>query len=238
MATMEHSGRPAVTSRGPLNLAELLAQGLVDLTDLCLADAAAVLAVELEILEQLRHGANKQQDSAATRERLLGYPAEPGVGDVHDYVERRLVSEYLLATGVDAVVMPLVKGAPLYSHIARDATLVAIAGDISPEAIVHRLTTCPRVLLYGMDGSGLELHGRLFRRVIAATDAHWPESAALRSAGPAAGAPKDLLALVAGLAAGQRRRAPALEATVVARTGPSPAERRRARRIRLSGTDD
>jgi hypothetical protein len=231
------SGKPGVAARGPLNLAELVNEGLVELTDLCLADAPALLAVELELLEQLAASDARAPGTGVTRTRLLGYPAEPGVGDVHDYVERRLVTEYLLATGVDAVTTPLVKGAPLYSHIARDATLVAIAGDIAPEAIIHRLTSCPRVLLYGLDAAGLELHGRLFRRLVSPTAPNWPESALLRTEGPAAAEPADLRALLANVKRGGLPRVPGPETPSTVSGQPSPAERRRARRMRLNGID-
>ncbi|HEY8743383.1 MAG TPA: hypothetical protein VIU62_09805, partial [Chloroflexota bacterium] len=200
---MQRTGKPAITTRGPLNLAELVKQELVTLSELCLADASALLAVELEILEQLAASEAQASGSQAVRQGLLGYATEPGVGDAHDYVERRLVTEYLIATGVDAVVTPLIKSAPLYSHVARDASLVAIPGDIAPEAIVHRLTSCPRVLLYGLDSSGLELHGRLFQRVVRPDAAVWPEAALLRTEGAAAAEPADLRGLLATLQRGQ-----------------------------------
>jgi len=234
---MQRTGRPAVTTRGPLNLAELVEHGLVTLTELCLADSQALLAVELEMLGQLAASEAQLPGSATARQRLLGYAAEPGVGDVHDYVERRLVTEYLLATGVDAVVTALVKSAPLYSHIARDATLVAIPGDIAPEAIVHRLTSCPRVLLYGLDAGGLELHGRLFQRVVAVDAADWPEAALLRAEGAATAEPSDLHVLLASAQPGRLPRVarPAFPAAPTVQ--PSVAERRRARRMRLNGIE-
>ncbi|MGI8914588.1 MAG: hypothetical protein ACR2JY_12550 [Chloroflexota bacterium] len=234
---MERSENRSVTTRGPLNLAELVDQGLVALTELRLADAPALLAVELELIEQLAASDAQAPGSGATRARLLGYPVEPGIGDIHDYVERRLVMEYLLATGVDAVAMPLVKSAPLYSHIARDATLVAISGEIAPEAIVHRLTSCPRVLLYGLDATGLELHGRLFHRVVPATAAAWPEAALLRTEGSAAAEPADLRALLANVRRGRVPRLASPAAPASPRSQPSAAERRRARRMRLNGID-
>ncbi|HEV7215296.1 MAG TPA: hypothetical protein VGP33_09250 [Chloroflexota bacterium] len=233
---MERRQQPPVATRGRLNLAELVDQGLVELTELRLADAAALLAVELEILEQLAATERQIQGAGAARQQLLGYVAAPGVGDLHDYVERRLVTEYLLATGVDAVVTPLVKGAPLYSHIARDATLVAIPGDIAPEAIIYRLTSCPRLLLYGLDGDGIELRGRLFRRVIEPTAANWPEAAQLRAEGRTAGEPADLCTLLASLQRGQLPHPPSPE-PAAAQVQPTVAERRRARRLRLNGID-
>jgi hypothetical protein len=233
---MESRQQPSVATRGHLNLAELVDQGLVELTELRLADAAALLAVELEILEQLAATERQVQGAGAARQQILGYVAAPGVGDLHDYVERRLVTEFLLATGVDAVVTPLVKGAPLYSHIARDATLVAIPGDIAPQAIVHRLTTCPRLLLYGLDGGGVELRGRLFRRVAEPTAVNWPEAARLRAGGRSAGEPADLRALLASLQRGQLPPPPTPEPTAP-RVQPTVAERRRARRLRLNGID-
>jgi hypothetical protein len=234
---MEQAEKRAVATRGPLNLAELVQQGLVELTELCLADASALLAVELEILEQLALIDVQTPGSGASRTQLLGYRTEPGVGDVHDYVERRLVTEYLIATGVDAVTMPLVKGAPLYSHIARDASLVAIAGDIAPEAVVHRLTSCPRVLLYGLDATGLELHGRLFRRLVAPTATNWPESALLRVSGPATAEPTDLRTLLTNLNRGRTPRVPSPQPSPAPSNRPSAAERRRARRMRLNEID-
>ena len=223
--------------RGSLNLAELVDQGLVEITELRLADAASLLAVELEILEQLAATERQVTGAGAARQQLLGYVAAPGVGDLHDYVERRLVTEYLLATGVDAVVTPLVKGAPLYSHIARDATLVAIPGDIAPDAIITRLTSCRRVLLYGLDGDGIELRGRLFRRVVEPTAVNWPAAARLRAAGRAAAEPADLRALLARLQHGQLPLPPSPEPAKAPRVQPTVAERRRARRMRLNGID-
>jgi hypothetical protein len=234
---MEQTGEPAVVTRGALNLAELVRQGLVELTELRLADAAALLAVELELLEQLALIEARAPGAGTSRTQLLGYRTEPGVGDVHDYVERRLVTEYLLATGVDAVTMPLVKAAPLYSHIARDASLVAIAGDIAPQAIVHRLTSCPRVLLYGLDATGLELHGRLFRRLVAPTATNWPESALLRVSGPATAEPTDLRTLLTNLNRGRTPRVPSPQPSPAPSNRPSAAERRRARRMRLNEID-
>ena len=234
---MERREKPVVATRGPLNLAELVGQGLVELTELRLADAAALLAVELEILEQLAATERQVQGAGAARQQLLGYVAAPGIGDPHDYVERRLVTEYLLATGVDAVVTPLVKGAPLYSHIARDATLVAIPGDIAPEAIIHRLTSCPRLLLYGLDGDGVELRGRLFRRVVEPTAARWPEAARLRADGRGAGDPVDLRALLTSLQRGELPLPPQPDLAAAPRVQPTVAERRRARRMRLNGID-
>lgn len=234
---MERRGHPPVATRSPLNLAELVNQGLIEFTELRLADAAALLTVELEILEQLAATERQVRGAGAARQQLLGYVAAPGVGDLHDYVERRLVTEYLLVTGVDAVVTPLVKGAPLYSHIARDATLVAIPGDIAPEAIIHRLTSCPRVLLYGLDGDGVELWGRLFRRVIEPTAVDWPEAARLRAEGRGAGEPADLRALLTSLERGQLPLPPSPEPAAAPRVQPTVAERRRARRMRLNGID-
>lgn len=233
----EQAGRRAIAARGPLNLAELVEQGLVELTELCLADAAALLAVELELLEQLARIDEQQADALSARERLLGYTVEPGVGDLHDLVERRLVTEYLQATGVDAVVTPLVKKAPLYSHVARDASLVAIAGEIAPEAIVHRLTSCPRVLLYGLDGEGLELRGRLWRRVVAAGSPGWPERPLLLKDGPAVAEPEDLRKLLGRLERGEALPTVSEEVPAPARSQPTAAERRRARRMRLNGIE-
>lgn len=233
----EQAGRRAIAARGPLNLAELVEQGLVELTELCLADAAALLAVEVELLEQIGRLDERRLDGLSAHERLLGYAVEPGVGDLHDLVERRLVTEYLQATGVDAVVTPLVKKAPLYSHVARDASLVAIAGEIAPEAIVHRLTSVPRVLLYGLDSDGLELRGRLWRRLVSPTSPGWPERALLLKDGKASAEPEDLRRLLARLERGEALADASDEPLAPTRRQPAAAQRRRARRMRLNGIE-
>ena len=89
-----------LATRGPLNMAELIAQGLVAMAEVPIADAAALLTVEQELLTALADLDARGGDPAAL-ERMLGYPVEAGAGDLHDYVERKLVSEYLIATGVD-----------------------------------------------------------------------------------------------------------------------------------------
>lgn len=224
---------PRVSTRAPLNLAELVDQGQIELTDLVLADAATLLAVELELLEQLAQIERRAVQTAAARERLLGYAVQTGVGDLHDFVERRLVTEYLIATGVDAVVLPLVAGRSPYSHIARDAGLVAINGEIAPEAIIHRLTSCPRMLLYGLDSDGAELRGRLVRRLVPVTAPGWPDRARYLAEGPSAADPSDLRDILAAAEQGKVPPAPAPQTLAARRV--TTADRRRARRLRLNG---
>ncbi|MCL4543935.1 MAG: hypothetical protein M1118_04935 [Chloroflexi bacterium] len=184
-----------VTTRGPLNLAELIEAKLIELTEIRIADSEALLTVESELLEQLD---TLPQGPAAmeARDRLLGYHVEPRAGDIHDYVERRIVTEYLIAIGVDAVALPLTRGRLAYSHVARDASLVAIPGDIAPDAIVHRLTSCPRLLIYRLDSEGLTLQGLLFRRVATPSNPQWPDHALWLAEGENVARADDLRALV------------------------------------------
>lgn len=233
----EQRGR-SVAVRQPLNLAELVQAGLIEMTEVAIADADTMIAVEVEMAEQLAALEASDVPMAEARQRLLGYAVEPGTGDLHDFVERRLVREYLLATGVDAVAVPMTREAPLYSHVARDASLVAIAGDLAPEAIVERLTSCPRVLLYGMDADGLALKGTLFRRVAAISAAGWPGRGRWVTEGPSAATPSDLLALVRAIERGQRpvRTEQAVKQPESAAEAEAP-RRRRPRHIRLTGDE-
>ncbi|GEM_PF-3028464 len=229
-----------VPTRGPLNLAELIESGMIEVTDVRIADADAVVEVELELLQQLDAVDSADAVAAAeARERVLGYPVESDTGDLHDFVERRLVTEYLIATGIDALPTPIGRKAPLYSHVARDGTLVAISGDIAPEAIVQRLTSCPRVLLYGLDASGLELQGRLFRRTAPVRTQGWPDRARRVREGPSVESPTDLLSLLEALESASRSRRP-LAAEPAARPRRPQAERperRRTRHIPLTGDE-
>jgi hypothetical protein len=226
-------------TRRALNLAELIERGLVAVSDVRLADASALLTVETELLEQLQAQEAAGGEPAEVRRRLLGYAVEPGTGDLHDFAERRLVTEYLLATGVDALLTPIGRQAPRYSHVARDATLVAIPGDIAPEAIVQRLTSCPRVLLYGLDATGTELRGTLFRRVADVTSPAWPERARLLREGRSVAAPSDLYALLEALeqaAEGTAELPPAApSAPPDGEAPPRTQRRRRPRHIPLKG---
>ncbi len=194
---MPKNGRSSdkMPTRGPRNLAELIQEGLVTLTEIQLADAHTLFTVETELAEQLEN-LRHYPDQRKAREHLLGYQSDPEYGDLHDHVEHRLVSEYLIAIGVDAVAMPLKRRGLAYSHIARDTSLVAIPGEIAPEAIVHRLTSCPRVLLYRQESSGLGLIGLLFQRTIDPSDPNWPEYDRWLSEGEQIAQAADLRALL------------------------------------------
>ena len=226
--------RDPLATRGPLTMAELIAQGLVALSEVRIADASAVLTLEQELLSAFGEGGERAADPAAL-ERMLGYPVEAGAGDLHDYVERKLVSEYLIAVGVDAVVLPLRKRSFAYSHVARNGSLVAIASEIAPEALIHRLTSCPRVLQYGLDGDGLELHGALFRRTAAVSAPGWPERSRWLADGAGVEDPADLRALVRAVERGEPLPVPTVpDQAPAAPAAPTAPKRRRPRHTPLT----
>ena len=224
--------------RKALNLAELASERLIEIADVELADASTLIAVELEMIGQLEPYLTDPKAQRQHAVGVLGYDVEPGTGDLHDFIERRLVSEYLLSMGVDVLVVPMAKGSPLYSHVARDASIVAVPGDIAPEAVVERLTTCPRLLLYGMDGEGATLRGTLFRRLVSPSAAGWPRSVSVGAASDAEQAGRDLVALVRRLEEGAPlpsvRAAAATVSPVPARATPV---RRRTRHIPLRDSE-
>ncbi len=228
-------GQRPMAVRPALNLAELVAAGHIEITDVVLADAATLIAAEIDMLSAIGSYLDSTASSRAHLATLLGYDVEPHTGDLNDFVERRLVTEYLLSMGIDVRVIPMSKESPLYSHVARDASLVAIAGEIAPQAIVQRLTTCPRLFLYGTRGDGLALGGTLFRRTVTTSHPAWPSAANPEATRQAIDLPAMLRKLEEGVPV---YTPPAPVISPAPASTPFPAPRRRIRHTPLKSDGD